>query len=117
MPLKPSYSARPACQKRRKKPSLTQAAKAVVGRRAGTNARGRQRVPLAAGSQHEKDAIGTLAVRHARPSAAKAVRVFMLRQERLHQGPQLIADPKTPARTLNALGPGPGARLDFFGCL
>ena len=50
--------------------------------------------------EHEKDAVRTLAIRHARPSAAKAVGVFMLRQERLHQRPKLIADRKACARTL-----------------
>src|SRR3954452_16670482 len=49
--------------------------KAVVGRRAWANAGGRERVPLTAGSQHEKDAVRALPIRHARPSAAKAVRV------------------------------------------
>src|SRR5947209_6326990 len=91
--------------------------KAVVGRRAGANAGGRQRVPLATGPQHEKDALRALTIRHAGPPAAKAVGVFVRRQERFHQRPKLIADPKASTRTLNALGPEPGARLDFFGCL
>jgi hypothetical protein len=91
--------------------------KAVVGRGAWADARGRQRVPLATGPQHKKDAVRALTVRHTGPSAAEAVRVFVLWQERLHQRPKLIADAKAPARTLKALGPGPGARLDFFGRL
>jgi hypothetical protein len=57
--------------------------------------------------EHEKDAVRTLAIRHARPPAAKAVRVFVLRQERLHQRPKLITDRKACTRTLNALGLGP----------
>src|SRR5690242_6426407 len=80
-----------------KKAVLDPGLKAIVGRRTGAEARGGERVPLATGSQHEKDGVGTLPVRHARPSAAKAVRVLVLRQERLHQRPKLVADPKASA--------------------
>src|SRR5690349_421441 len=100
-----------------KKAVLGPGLKAVVGRPTGGEAGGPQRVPLAAGSQHETDGVRTLPVRHTRPSAAKAVGVFVRRQERLHQGPKLVAEPKASARARNALGPGPGPRFDFFGCL
>ena len=65
----------------------------------------------------KKDGVGALPVRHARPSAPKAVRVLVLRQERFHQGPKLVADPKASTGTREALGPGLGAPLDCFGCL
>jgi len=117
MPLKGIVLGQPGLPEALKEAVLDPGLKAVVGRGTGAEARGGERVPLAAGAQHEKDGVGAQAVRHAGPSAPKAVGVFMLRQERFHQGPQLVADPEAPAGTRNALGPGPGARLDFFGRL
>ena len=112
MPLKASYSARPACQKRKKKPSSTQGLEAVVRRGAWAEARRRKRVPLAAGSQDKEDAIRALTIRHAGPPATEAVGVRMRSQERLHQGPKLIADDELSARALGCVWRGaPGAWL------
>src|SRR5881275_27359 len=106
-PVESVVLGQPGLPEAQKETVLDPGLKAVVCRRAGANAGGRQGVPLAAGSQHEKDAVRTLAIRHARPSAAKAVGVLVLSQERRHQRPKLIADRKACARTLDAFGPGP----------
>jgi hypothetical protein len=59
-----------------------------------------QGLPLAAGSQHIKNGVGTTAVRHARSSPAKTMRVHMDRQQRLQRRPQLIADPECCCRAV-----------------
>jgi hypothetical protein len=48
---------------------------AVMGRRAGDESRGVQRLPLAAGAQYEEDGVGALAVTSGRAAAAEAVGV------------------------------------------
>lgn len=90
---------------------------AVMRRGAWTKARGRKRVPLAAGSQHEADRIGAGPVGHAGPASAEAVGVRMRGQQRLHQGPKLVADGKASSRAGDALGPGPSSRLGLGGRL
>src|SRR5262249_26330400 len=64
----------------------------VVGRRAGDEARGVQRLPLAAGAQDEEGGVGALAVGLARPAAAEAVGVGPLVDQRPHLRPQLVGD-------------------------
>src|SRR5881227_4027626 len=59
------------------KPVLDPLLETIMRRGAWANARGRERVPLAARSQHEKDAVRTLTIRHARAASAKAVGVFV----------------------------------------
>src|SRR5262245_23439504 len=65
---------------------------AVVGRRAGADLRRVERLPLAAGAQHEEDGVGAVAVRLARPAAAEAVRVGAPADQGLHLRPQSVGD-------------------------
>jgi hypothetical protein len=68
--------------------------KAPMGRRMIADARSVQSAPLAAGAQHEEDAIHRVAIRHTRIVAAKRMG-FPRWQELLHLYPKLIRD--TPA--------------------
>lgn len=65
---------------------------AVVGGRAGHEARGAQRLPLAAGAQYEEDGVGALAVAPGRAAAAEAVSVDAGRDVTAHLLPQLVGD-------------------------
>ena len=68
-------------------------------RRTGADARGVQRIPLAARPQHEEDRVHRRPVRHPRVVAAQRVR-RPRRQQRLHLGPQRVRQP--PAIIPNA---------------
>jgi hypothetical protein len=67
--------------------------KPVMRRAAGADTSGIQRVPLAAGSQHEPNGVHALAVVGPRPATAKAMGVHVFGQQRLNLGPQFIGDP------------------------
>jgi hypothetical protein len=56
----------------------------------GTKPGGRERIPLAARSQHKEDRLGAHPIRHAGAATAKAVGVLVRGQERLDQRPKLV---------------------------
>jgi hypothetical protein len=53
-----------------------------------------QRFPLTAGAQDIEDSIRTFSIGHPRTPAAKAMRVFVKRQQRLEDGPKHVAHVK-----------------------
>jgi hypothetical protein len=65
---------------------------AVVGGRAGAEARGVQGLPLAAGAQDVEDGVGADAVGGARPAAPEGVGVDVLGDEGLHHIPQFVGE-------------------------
>ena len=68
---------------------------AIMCRRAGTQVGVVERFPLAASPQHIKNRIRALPIRDPRPSAPKAVRIHVDRQQWLQNRPQCIRNPKT----------------------
>jgi hypothetical protein len=72
-----------------------------------------QRLPLAARAQYVEDRISTAPIRDTWSSTPKAVRVHMLRQQGVHQRPQLIADAK-PRRGAIIRGPLSFSFLGFL---
>jgi len=63
-----------------------------VGGGPGTNSRGVQRFPLAAGAQHLEDASGAGAVGNPGSAAAEPMGVHMLGDQRLQHFPELFGD-------------------------
>jgi hypothetical protein len=91
IPLKASYAASPACQKRKKKKAVGHPRlKTIMRGGGGTKPSGRERIPLAARSQHKEDSLGAHPIRHAWAATAKAVGVLVRGQERLDQRPKLV---------------------------
>src|SRR5205807_4394768 len=78
---------------------------AVVGRRAGAEAGGVQRLPLAAGAQHVEDGVQAVAVRTAGPAAAEAVRVLPRGNPTFQLLPQFVGDAPPVRRLLLAHRP------------
>jgi hypothetical protein len=83
----------------RGQPRLPEAQKKAVGHPrlktimrggGGTKPGGRERIPLAARSQHKEDRLGAHPIRHAWAATAKAVGVLVRGQERLDQRPKLV---------------------------
>jgi hypothetical protein len=63
---------------------------AIMGGAAGTNARGIQRVPLAACPQDKEDRVQALPVIRRWTTTPEAVRVHSFGQQRLNLGPQFV---------------------------
>ena len=65
----------------------------VVGRGAGTDEGGVERLPLATGAQHEEDGVETDAVIGARPAATKRIGTDVLGNERRKAQPERFGNP------------------------
>jgi hypothetical protein len=65
---------------------------AIMGGGAGAELGGVQRLPLAAGAEHEEDGIHTFTVIGAGPASAEAVPVGVHREQDLHLFPKRIGD-------------------------
>ncbi len=87
--------------------------KAIVRRRMCTELGLVQGLPLTAGSQHVEDRVGTVSIRHARPSSPKAMAIHVDGEQRLQLRPQFIGDaePRRGAIIGSALS------FSFFGFL
>ena len=65
----------------------------IMGGAVGADARGIQRVPLAAGPQHKQNPLQALPVVCPWTTAAKPMRIHMCGQQRLDLGPQFVRHP------------------------
>jgi hypothetical protein len=63
-----------------------------MGSGAGAERGGVERLPLAAGTQHEKDGIQAAAIASAGPAASEGMGIDTLRQQRLDSCPEVIGD-------------------------
>jgi hypothetical protein len=85
-----------------------------MGGATGTDARLVQRIPLAAGAEHEEDGIHRLPILDAGPMAPQGVR-FARREQRLDALPQLVRNtPITVGFLVVVMHPCGSYRREFF---